>query len=68
MEKEGDTVELYLEGISLTPDGMEDLAREVEAVFRRYLEVEKVRLLTGEDKRGRLWLRVVAALSQQRTR
>lgn len=62
MEKERDTLELYLEGMPLPPEQLEDLAREVEAVFRRYLEVEKVRLLTGEDERGRLWLRVVAAL------
>jgi len=47
-----DTVELYLEG----------LAREVEGVFRRYLEVERVSLLTGEDERGRRWLRVAAVL------
>ena len=38
------------------------LAREVEGVFRRYLEVERVRLLTGEDERGRRWLRVAAVL------
>jgi hypothetical protein len=34
----------------------------VEGVFRRYLEVEQVRLLTGEDERGRRWLRVAAVL------
>jgi len=34
----------------------------VEGVFRRYLEVERVRLLTGEDERGRRWLRVAAVL------
>jgi len=62
VEKERDTLELYLEGMPLPPEQLEDLAREVEAVLRRYLEVEKVRLLTGEDERGRLWLRVVAAL------
>ena len=62
MERERDTVELYLEGLPLPQERLEELAREVEAVFRRYLEVEKVRLLTGEDERGRPWLRVVAVL------
>jgi hypothetical protein len=31
-------------------------------VFRRYLEVERVSLLTGEDEGGRRWLRVAAVL------
>ena len=57
-----DTVELYLEGMPLPPERLEGLAREVEGVFRRYLEVERVRLLTGEDERGRRWLRVAAVL------
>jgi hypothetical protein len=51
-----DTLELYLEGMPLPPERLEGLAREVEGVFRRYLEVERVRLLTGEDERGRGWL------------
>jgi len=55
-----DTLELYLEGMPLPPERLEGLAREVEGVFRRYLEVERVRLLTGED--GRRWLRVAAVL------
>lgn len=42
--------------------GGRGLAREVEGAFRRYLEVERVRLLTGEDERGRRWLRVAAVL------
>jgi hypothetical protein len=42
--------------------GGRGLAREVEGVFRRYLEVERVSLLTGEDERGRRWLRVAAVL------
>jgi hypothetical protein len=46
----------------LPPERLEGLAREVEGVFRRYLEVERVRLLTGEDERGRRWLRVAAVL------
>ena len=57
-----DNVELYLEGMPLPQEGLEGLAREVEGVFRRYLEVERVRLLTGEDERGRRWLRVAAVL------
>jgi hypothetical protein len=57
-----DTVELYLEGMPLPPERLERLAREVEGVFRRYLEVERVSLLTGEDERGRRWLRVAAVL------
>jgi hypothetical protein len=48
-----DTLELYLEGIPIPPERLEGLAREVEGAFRRYLEVERVRLLTGEDERGR---------------
>jgi hypothetical protein len=57
-----DTVELYLEGMTLPPERLEGLAREVEGVFRRYLEVERVSLLTGEDEGGRRWLRVAAVL------
>jgi hypothetical protein len=34
----------------------------VEGVFRRYLEVERLSLLTGEDEQGRRWLRVAAVL------
>jgi len=33
-----DAVELYLEGVTLPPERLEGLAREVEGVFRRYLE------------------------------
>jgi len=62
-----DTVELYLEGMPLPPERLEELAREVEGVFRRYLEVERVRLLTGEDERGRRWLRVAAVLKPNRS-
>jgi hypothetical protein len=57
-----DTLELYLEGMTLPPERLEGLAREVEGVFRRYLEVERVSLLTGEDEGGRRWLRVAAVL------
>jgi hypothetical protein len=57
-----DTLELYLEGMPLPPERLEGLAREVEGVFRRCLEVERVSLLTGEDERGRRWLRVAAVL------
>jgi hypothetical protein len=60
--RDRDTLELYLEGIPIPPERLEELAREVEGVFRRYLEVERVRLLTGEDERGRRWLRVAAVL------
>jgi hypothetical protein len=56
------SVELYLDGMTLPPERLEGLAREVEGVFRRYLEVERVRLLTGEDERGRRWLQVAAVL------
>jgi hypothetical protein len=45
-----DTLELYLEGMTLPREGLEGLAREVEGVFRRCLEVERVSLLTGEDE------------------
>jgi hypothetical protein len=47
-----DTLELYLEGMPLPPERLEGLAREVE----------RVSLLTGEDERGRRWLRVAAVL------
>jgi len=57
-----DTLELCLEGMPLPPERLEGLAREVEGVFRRYLEVERVSLLTGEDERGQRWLRVAAVL------
>ena len=50
MAGDRDTVELYLEGMPLPPEQLEGLAREVEGVFHRYLEVERVRLLTGEDE------------------
>ena len=60
--RDRDTLELYLEGIPIPPERLEELAREVEGVFRRYLEVERVRLLTGEDEGGRRWLRVAAVL------
>jgi hypothetical protein len=46
----------------LPPERLEGLAQEVEGVFRRYLEVERVSLLTGEDEGGRRWLRVAAVL------
>jgi hypothetical protein len=55
-----DNVELYLEGMTLPPERLEELAREVEGVFRRYLEGERVSLLTGEDEGGGRWLRVAA--------
>jgi hypothetical protein len=38
-----DTLELYLEGMTLPPERLEGLAREVEGVFRRYLEVAAYR-------------------------
>jgi hypothetical protein len=38
-----DKVELYLEGMTLPPERLEGLAREVEGVFRRYLEVAAYR-------------------------
>jgi hypothetical protein len=47
-----DALELYLEGMPLPPERLEELAREVEGVS----------LLTGEDERGRRWLRVAAVL------
>jgi hypothetical protein len=47
-----DTLELYLEGMPLPPERLEGLAREVE----------RVRLLAGEDQGGRRWLRVAAVL------
>jgi hypothetical protein len=46
----------------LPPERLEGLAREVEGVFRRCLEVERVSLLTGEDEGGRRWLWVAAVL------
>jgi hypothetical protein len=49
-----DALELYLEGMPLPPERLERLAQEVEGVFRRYLEVEQVSLLTGEDDQGAL--------------
>ena len=52
MAGDRDNVELHLEGMPLPPERLEGLAREVEGVFRRYLEVERVRLLTGEDEGG----------------
>ena len=67
MAGDRDTLELYLEGMPLPPERLEGLAREVEGVFRRYLEVERVSLLTGEDERGRRWLRVAAVLKPNRS-
>ena len=52
MAGDRDTLELYLEGMTLPPERLEGLAREVEGV----------RLLTGEDEGGRRWLRVAAVL------
>jgi len=60
--RERDTVELYLKGLPLPQERLRELAREVEEVFRRHLETEKVNLAAGEDERGRPWLRVVAVL------
>ena len=62
MAGDRDPLELCLEGMPLPQDGLEGLAREVEGVFRRYLEGERVSLLTGEDERGRRRLRVAAVL------
>ena len=67
MARDRDTLELYLEGMPLPPERLERLTREGEGVFRRYLEVERVRLLTGEDERGRRWLRVAAVLKPNRS-
>jgi hypothetical protein len=52
MAGDRDTLELYLEGMPLPPERLEGLAQEVE----------RVRLLTGGDERGRRWLRVAAVL------
>jgi hypothetical protein len=57
-----DTVELYLEGMPLPPERLEGLARKVEGAFRRYLEAERVSLLTGGDEGGGRWLRAAAVL------
>jgi len=38
------------------------LARDLEAVVSRYLPDRPVKLLSGTDRRGRRWLRVVVLL------
>ena len=48
MAGDRDTVDLYLEGMPLPPERLEELAREVEGGFRRYLEVERVWPLVNE--------------------
>jgi hypothetical protein len=65
VRRDRDAVELYLEGLPLAPERLEELAREVGKVFRRYLETERVSLVTGKDERGRLWLRAVAVLREE---
>jgi len=62
MAREQNTVELLLETPELPPEEREALARDLEAVVARHLPGRSVKLLSGVDKRGRRWLRLVIPL------
>lgn len=62
MAREQDTVELLLETPDLPPEEREALVRDLEAVVARHLPGRPVKLLSGVDKRGRRWLRLVIPL------